>query len=57
MTGLRLRQAPVFWAVGPDGYSLPHLVAYRTGEVVELIEDAEALQYKGPIEIDVIRPT
>ena len=57
MTALRLRQAPVFWAVGPDGYSLPHLVAYRTGEVVELIEDAEALQYKGPIEIDVIRPT
>ena len=38
MAALRDRKAPVFWALGPDGYSRVFLPKYLDSGVVELTE-------------------
>jgi len=45
VAGLRARRAPVFWAVGPDGLSKVYLAEYRDDDVIQLVEQANALHF------------
>lgn len=43
ISGLKARRAPVFWAVGPDNYSLVFQVEYGSGGVVMLHRTDDAI--------------
>ncbi len=48
LVGLKARRAPVFWALGPDGYSLVFRVGYQDDGRVSFKPAAQdVLDYRG----------
>lgn len=43
---LRRRQAPVFWAIGPGGFSKVHAVEYGADGAIDLAEGPHALRFE-----------